>query len=984
MHKKACINAGAFFSAYSFGEGVITPEKLAVKLKELNHPFLPITDSAGFWNLVPAIKAATKFDLKIIPGAFFPLNDGGFFLYSGDEESYRSICRIISCLHFSRKQTDGALFNTEDLRLLGGTGRAVAIGKEALENIPKIPPSWKSFWGIPEMFPMAEAKKIAPVARQFRVTPAAFPVLRYTDKTDQTTLKIVKAIHENELASRIEIPESGMLREPDVMASVYSWFPECIEGNKRFFEFHFWAPPTGIYHTPEMSANSELSRIKLWKLAENGARKRYGTITPQILNRLKYEFNIIIEKNFTDYFLLVHEITEEAERLGHRVLGRGSAANSIISYCLRFTHVDPLKYGLFFERFLNPQRSSPPDIDLDFSWRIRDEIYSFLQKRWGNDKVALISAHITLGGRGAIRETGKTLGFTEIEISKLTKAVGHKSICDLNNIDNFSPSERKLLKTASLVEGLPVHLSLHAGGVVISPSGIDHFTPIQPSSKPIPMTQMDMYSLEEIGLVKIDLLSQRALGVYCDLMNHLRINKVLNPILEDVEAITNDPLVSEALMNGDTIGVFYIESPGMRSLLKKLKCRTFSELTAASSIIRPGVAESGMMQTYIKRHRDRSEVPLIHPLLEDILSETYGVMIYQEDVIKCSCAIAGFSLGDADLLRRAMSGKHRGDTEMDKIRERFLEGAFNRGVDENTALEIWRQIESFSGYAFCKAHSASYAILSLQLLWMKRHFPAHFAAAVINNRGGFYNPQVYIDDAVRSGIKFEAPDINKSDFDCTVAENTVTIGLSFVQSLSEISISNILSERKHSPFLGVPDFAERVSLRENEWENLIKSGAFRTFANPAECRWLRKYVEPPFSSRKPLTSVETAKLELESTGMATSINLLDLYTCPAGVIRATEMGKFTGKKVKMAGIIISSKTVYTKKNQKMKFLSFEDKTGTFEVILFPQACKSFSQISFDVGAFMIEGIVSSEYDSHSLNASLIRALPQVNTKNYSF
>ncbi|MBI3039026.1 DNA polymerase III subunit alpha, partial [bacterium] len=433
-----------------------------------------------------------------------------------------------------------------------------------------------------------------------------------------------------------------------------------------------------------------------------------------VKHRLEYEFSIICQKGFSDYFLLVHEIVQEAERQGHRVLGRGSAANSLISYSLRLTHVDPLKNNLFFERFLNPERSSPPDIDLDFSWKIRDTIYEFLRKRWGKEQVALISTHVTMRGRGALWEAGKALGFQPKELEGISRVMGSLSAQEFLEHGASRPETRgfpfknlaflRLIKIASAFEGIPKNLSLHAGGVVVSPGSIYRFTPVQPSSKSLPMTQMEMRAIEEVGLVKIDILAQRSLGVFSDVSMELKTGGCFPEELENIDLISSNDSVANALKNGRTIGVFYIESPGMRGLLKKLGCRGFSELTAASSVIRPGVAESGMMAAYIERHLKQRAIPPQNRLLEPILKETHGVMIYQEDVMRVAQVLSGLTLGEADILRRAMSGKSRNQESLIELKNRFLSGASKRGVSLDFSNEIWRQIESFSGYAFCKAH----------------------------------------------------------------------------------------------------------------------------------------------------------------------------------------------------------------------------------------------------------------------------------------
>ncbi|NLI78452.1 MAG: hypothetical protein GX442_18685 [Candidatus Riflebacteria bacterium] len=1077
-----------FFTPYSFGEGVCPPARMAAALAAAGQTVLPMTDVMGYWALVPALRAAAAHGLHPLFGLYAPLDEGFLLLYPDDEAGFIALSRAASAYHRQAAPPAGRL--PAWLHGLAGRGRIVAVGAASLETLADLSASgWKPFWGVGPDCSRARAEEEARLAGRLAAPPVAVALLRFAAPGDRFVLRILRAIHQNALADRVAAPQAPIALDPASLARPFAWFPEAVAGAAAFAATPTWAPGLGTFHLPRLHDDPDASLRQLRELARRGIRDRFGTPPAPVEARLEEELAVIAALGFADYFLLVHEIVVAAEARGHRVLGRGSAANSLVSYALRFTHVDPLRHNLYFERFLNPGRTSPPDIDLDFSWRIRDEIYEFLRRRWGDDQVALISTHVTLGGRGALRETGKALGFPGPDLGRFSRAIGHLSVADFlaqaadlpraRGLPLDNPAFRRWLKVAERLEGIPTHLSLHAGGVVVAPGGIHRFTPVQPSSKPVPMTQLEMHGIEAVGLVKIDLLAQRSLGVFADVLQGitppapvrtetpatpgtdpaaspsrpsplpttpgaspeppgavpapcqprqapadlaptphggrspssptglpanngtspksaggphpgatepppLTVLPPLPPDFADVDALAADPPVAKALAEGRTMGVFYIESPGMRSLLAKLRCRGFGELTAASSVIRPGVAESGMMQAYIARHRDPRRRVAVHPLLDEVLRETYGVMIYQEDVMKVAHALAGFTLGEADLLRRAMSGKERGSEIMVRNRARFLDGAAARGVAPPIAEEIWRQMESFSGYAFCKAHSASYAVLSLQLLWMKMHHPARFMAGVLDNRGGFYGPQAYLSEARRLGVTVLPPDVIDSGWDCTVSGQTIRLGLSFVKGLGRACHDRLVAERARAPFDGLADFLGRVRPDEGEFTALNGSGALARFGPPAACQMARifdgaaglfprEFSFPAFAARQP-SAAERARLELAAMGLMVSAHPLDLVETPAGVTTSNRLAAGAGKVVRMAGFLIASKPVTTKRGDRMRFLTLEDREGPFEVTVFPPAWRRFGAVLNDAGCVFVEGRVDADWEVPSLNASRLAPL----------
>ncbi len=797
-------------------------------------------------------------------------------------------------------------------------------------------------------------------------------------------------------------PAGAFLASAAEMEQRLAAWPGALANTARLAsECRVELPGGGMIFPEFRLPDGESAYSLLLKSAFRGACRRYRPLNSRVLERLRHELEVIDRQGFSPYFLVVADIARFARRRRIPMVGRGSAANSLVAYALGITDVDPIRYNLFFERFLNPERHSPPDIDLDFSWRRRDEVLEYVYRTYGADRVAMICTYVTFSARLAFREIARAMGLPPGEIGRFTRIMPGRTLTGPEELARKWPETRSLpldeepwrtvVAQARRLAGFPRHLSMHAGGIVVSPFPLTDLVPLARSAKGFVVTQYDMFPIEELGLVKIDLLSQRALSVNEEVARQVEARTGHRLDLEDIDRLAADSEVVRLISRGRTMGCFYIESPAMRQLLEKLRVRTFEELTAASSVIRPGVAESGMLAQYVDRHRGRAPVEYLHPKLRELLGETYGVMVYQEDVIRVAHAIAGMSLGQADLLRRAMSGKMRSREAMEALERQFIEAAAGRGVERTVAAEIWRQIRSFAGYAFCKAHSASYARISFQSAFLKVHYPAEFMAAVLSNGGGFYGPSAYIEEARRMGLSILPPDVNRSGIDYTGSSGSVRVGLSVVAGLSRGTMERTVSERRREGFYtSLADYCRRVEPGFSEVQTLVRCGAFDSFElTRPELLWRlellyeRGHLKAAAGSSGGLPlggdSLETVRrvvprlpeyprrerlrLENEIFGFTVSEHPLSLggqFPPLPGIVRAGELRAHAGRTVRVLGRPIACKRIRTDSGA-MMFLSLDDPAAAFEVVIFPRCYRKCGALALGPGPFLVSGRVNEEY-----------------------
>ncbi len=788
-------------------------------------------------------------------------------------------------------------------------------------------------------------------------------------------------------------PTEYMLPE-DTLRAGFKGYPQLIRNTENLiakcnYEFEFGVSRNKKYYTGSKSADCLL----LANLAQTGCVRRYGKNHLVAQARVANELKVISDLNFSSYFLITWDIIRYSNSLGFMHVGRGSGANSIVSYCLGITDICPIELDLYFERFLNEHRKSPPDFDLDWSWRERDVILDYVFKRFGAAHVAFCGTNVAFKYRSIFREVGKVFGLAKAELDELAKQ---------RTVDQHDNAVVRLVtEYGILLEKYPNQRSMHSCGIIISEEPITNYTVLEMPPKGFPIVLFDMYVAEDIGFDKFDILSQRGLGTIGEAVKLVEENRGIKIDIGDVSISKNEIKCNEMLSLGQTIGCFYIESPAMRGLLRRLRCDNYKTLVAASSIIRPGVAQSGMMREYIFRHNNPTDFEYFHEVFERELGETYGVMVYQEDVIKIALHYGGLPAAYGDILRRAISGKSRSITELQVVKEQFLVSCKRKGHPEELSQEVYRQIESFAGYSFCKAHSASYAVESYQSLYLKAYYGVEFMVAAINNRGGFYRTEVYIHEAKMNGAKIHNPCVNKSEVDATVCGKDVYLGLSLLKGLHNDFITSLISEREcGGEFVSLDNFVERVAVGIESLQTLIFIGAFRfTRQSKSELlvRGRQLLVRSKSGSTMPSLLQVTKKVyklpvlqhavyedafdEIELLSFPVSCSPFDLLqTKFRGDVFAKDLLKFVNREVRMLAYLVSTKQVPTKQGM-MYFGTWIDVAGDyFDTAHFP---KSLQEYRFQGGGcYLLLGTVTVDYHFPTVTIKKMAKMPFIPDPRY--
>jgi len=963
---------------YSLRYGTYSVDALVKEASKRNITTLALTDINNSSGIIDFVKTCNQSGIKPIGGIEF--RDGDELLFIGiakNNKGFKELNEYMSAINLNEKEHSKIAPSFNNVYVIYPFGNEIHHKLRPFEYIGITPSQ------VNKLITVDEKNLDKIVIRQ---------PITFSDKNTWYLHKNLCAINHNILFSQLKPKMYAQADETfideNTIAKKFNQYPSIIYNTKKIIDncsidFDFKMPKNKKTFTKSMTDD----KVLLEKLTMEGVKYRYGADDKNAKNQAFKELKIINKLGFSAYFLITWDIVQYSQSMGFHHVGRGSGANSVVAYCLKITDVDPIELNLYFERFINPKRSSPPDFDIDYSWKDRESVQKYIFNKYGPRHTAFLGTSVTFKGKSIYRELGKVHGLPKYEIDALTKNPAYEK--------NRNQITKHIHQLAIMMKDFPNQRSIHAGGILISEEPITCYTALDLPPKGFPTTQWDMYVAEEIRFEKLDILSQRGIGHIYDAIKLIKKNTGISIDIHEVEKFKTDVRVKTQLRKAETNGCFYIESPATRGLLKKLKCDNYLTLVAASSIIRPGVAKSGMMREFIYRFHNPDKFEYIHPVMKKQLEETYGVMVYQEDVLKVCHHFAGLDLADADVLRRAMSGKHRGKDEFKRIVEKFFSNCKARGYPDKITNEVWRQIESFAGYSFSKAHSASYAVESFQSLYLKAYYPLEFQVAVINNFGGFYHSWVYFNEAKRQGGNIKLPCVNNSDILTNINGSDIYIGLTHISKLESKLQKVIIDERKtNGIYIGLENFIRRTSPGIEQLLILIKVGAF-TFTNKpkSDLLWeahlfqkttkqlpkttqLFEFRSKKFTLPKLIHStLEDAYDEIELLGFPVSMSYFDmLKTDFRGTLKASDLDNLIGKKVKLLGLLVTIKYVKTVKHELMHFGTFLDTAGEFfDTTHFPDSLKCYPFRGH--GVYLILGKVVSEFGYASIEVEKLAKLP---------
>lgn len=973
-------------SSYSPMSGVPSLASLCAAAKRQGWERLALTDTNGLYGAVRFLEVAREAGIKPILGAELVHGLHRAVLLAKNPDGYTNLCRILSARHCDEpfdliavvaRHRSGLVILSDDVQAL------TAWQRDAPDDL------------YVELSPGLQMHEAVLFSRRSYLPPVATTGAQFLSPSDHHLHRLLRAIALNTTLSRLPADACcstfNRLMPTATLERYFPHLPAALTNTDRIAESCYtdWNFKDTIFPSfRHLSAERAFEVLR--NAAYRGAIWRYGVLSPVVRERLEQELTVIRDKGYAQYFLVVEEIIRRAPR----TCGRGSGAASIVSYCLGITHVDPIRHNLFFERFLNPGRHDPPDIDIDFPWDERDQILDWIFTHYGPHRAAMVANQNTLAIRAALREVAKVSGMPAAEISRvLPQVLRQADFIDISEVMSLVQLAEGLCQTLHLrspwpeilqwalqLEGHFRNLSLHCGGVVLVPDEIRRYVPVEISAKGLPVIQWEKDQTEAAGLVKIDLLGNRSLAVIRDALAAVAANTGRR-----IDYATWDPLsdhaTQELIRRGDTLGCFYVESPATRLLLKKLwtdmppdrraQADVFEYLTIVSSIIRP--AANGVADEFVRHAHGQPHRPL-HPILEDTLSETFGLMVYQEDVMKVAVALAGFSVEDGDQLRKILSKKHTVRQLRDYQRQ-FYEGTDARGVARTTIDRMWAMIMSFAGYSFCKPHSASYAQVSFKSAYLRAHYPAEFMAAVVSNQGGFYSTFAYLSEARRMGLTILPPDINASDWAYTGAGSSIRIGLMQIKTLRRELVDRLVADRTTAgPFRSFREFLDRIRPEPAQARVLIKTGCFDSIAGeltrPALlwrlAAWQRESPPGYLPIPRDYAFAQRISHECALLRFPLSCHPLDLYQTflsQKACVPACEVARYVGRTITMAGVLITEKLVHTKHGEPMEFASFEDLTGLYDVTLFPDTYRQYCHLLTTNQTYIVTGLVEKQFSA---------------------
>ena len=983
-------------SDFSPMRGVSSLPALTAAVRAQQGTAIALTDTNGLYGAIRFVEETRQSGLRPILGAELITAGHRAVLLAKTPEGYANLCRILSARHCDASIDFVKTVTRHRTGLIILTDDEPALQAWCQDSVQDL---------YVELTPGPAMHDALACSRRMHLPPVATNRVHFIRPDEFSVHRLLRTIALNTTLSRLPADAccapTQWLMPPAAMRARFPHVPEALDNTVRIADVCHtdWNFRETIFPAFRQLSNDEASAL-LRKKSYAGACRRYGTISPTIRRRLEHELALISHKRFAHYFLIVDEIVRQAPR----TCGRGSVAASIVSYCLEITHVDPIRHNLFFERFLNPGRKDPPDIDIDFPWDERDDIIKWVFDHYGTHRAAMVANQNTLGLRAAFREVAKVHGIPPAEIGRVSSLIMRRK--EFLRFDE-TPTARmwadRLGRELRLAEPWPLiirsavqvqnhfrHLSVHCGGVVIVPDEIRRYVPVEIAAKGVPVIQWEKDQTEDAGLVKIDLLGNRSLAVIRDTLDAIARNTGRHIDYAAWDPL-HDPATQALIKQGDTIGCFYIESPATRLLLKKLwggmpvqrgaRLDVFDYLVMVSSLVRP--AANHFVDEFIRRAQGRPYDPW-HPRLKSILKDTHGIMVYQEDVTKVAMALADFSVEDADQLRKVLSKKHKAKQLRDYYRQ-FCGGAAKNGVSARVIASIWDMIMSFAGYSFCKPHSASYAQVSFKSAYLRAHYPAEFIAAVISNQGGFYSTFAYLSEARRMGLSILLPDVNMSEWAYTGRNRSVRVGLMQIKTLPESLGKRLIEERNRGGrFRSFQDFLDRVKPEPADARTLVRAGCCDSLAGdltrPA-LLW-RLYAGDQTRSAMPIPDEYAAPLKLaherDTLGLLASRHPLELYADEIqrlSPVPGSAMARHVGRTITMVGWLITEKFAETKHGQPMEFATFEDTTALYDATLFPDIYQRCCHLLSTDYPYLLNGLVEEQFGVVTLTIHHLRILP---------
>jgi len=1058
-------------STFSFMDGAASIPGLLDRAKQLGMESVALTDHQGLSGAIRFSKAARAAGIRPIIGAEVVVEPAGLFgqeadlpplarlarplpvgsararaagfhltLLVKDMTGYRNLCTLLSRAHLRAGDANDDLGGARSVVTLGDltrlsegliglsgcvngeVGAAVAMGArsragDAARALARCFKPGDFYIELMHTMTTESPRYIAALsdlAASLSLPCVATNNVHYLRRGDAPVHDVLAAVGARRaLPNPYERPNSELyFKSAADMRRLFSNYPDACDATLEIAARCDLDLGLGAFHFPAVDVpRGETPYSVLSKMAWRGLEDRYRPVTPEAVRRLQHELAIIEQLGFPGYFLVVKDIVDHARAKGIRYSGRGSAGDSIVSYVLGITDACPIEHSLLFERFLNPARRQMPDIDVDFDSARRDEIISYIYKRFGERHVAMVATVNTMTAKSAVRTAAKALGHSADRINALSRHLPWVSARKIRDVLATYPECRNhplrdegryklLLDITEKLDHAPSHLGTHLGGFLITKEPVDTWSPLQWAAKGTVVSQYDKDDIEALGLVKMDILGLRMHSAISETVDLARARVGADAVPEPFLLPHDDPKVYDTISAADTVGMFQLESSGQRNLAMRLQERTFEDIIAAISLFRPGPLEAEMIVPFIRRRHGLEPVVVPHPAMGEVLADSYGVIVYQEQVLQVARAVAGFSLAEADSFRRAMT-KDRSRAEMESLHGEFVRRACALGSTEAVAEEVFRQLQGFAAYGFNKAHAACFAVVSYASAWLKTYYPAEFAAAIVNHEPmGFYSPRLVLDDARRHGIALLHPHVNSSSADCTVEQDgrAIRVGLKGLHNMNARLLRAIRDERQVRPFDDLTDFLRRTRAESDAAETLVRIGALDSLGvtdagrPPTRDEQLallpelkavlakegsageRALVLAPSRAREAtdLTHpsgwdvVRRLGAELELTGLAITCHPLELARDDLearGVTWAADLARRDDRtRIVVAGVRERAQTPRTRSGKRVCFLTLEDPTGLLDVVVFPEALERSGEAIVKHRCYIVEGVLQNNVE----------------------